>query len=826
VSATVHDDRPVPARPVKPRSWWTRTRVTIISALALGAAWSAGAFALVWQWENTLAANELAAVGRNHVVAVQDGLDGYLGKLWAVRALMETTNNLSRAEFSLFTRRLLSREAGVQNFSWVPHVSRDTRRAFEAAARLDGIADFTIRQVMPEDQLIASPDHDEYLPIFYSSVAEKTSRIYGIDLRSQEVFRDRLDRARDNDSLSVVPDLVLHSIAGNVHGFMFSLPVYRANFPHDTVEQRRQNFLGFVHGAFLTVDAFEHIVMTSTAPRGLDLYLFAADPAPDARPLHAQVSRLRPNRVQVRPTLIATTYAEVTAGRHLADTLTAGESHWTIVAAPIPDGPLTIRHDRAWLVLAANVLIGVIALFHISTSSRQADRLVRAHEQISSLAQTDALTGLMNRRAFSDVLNAAFASCRRGAEPFAVLYFDLDHFKDVNDTRGHPIGDRLLRLVADRIKGAIRANDFAARFGGDEFAILQSDAGDLAADAMAQKLTELLAAPFTIDGSEVHVSASIGVAVYAPELAAPEALMVQADLALYRAKEDGRNCFRFHTDELDQKVHQRVTVAAELRRAIDQGELRLQYQPQVELGSGRITGLEALVRWEHPQRGLVSPAEFIPIAEHTGSVVQLGQWVFEEACRQLALWRAMDLDPGILAVNFSAVQLKTQPNLARHLAAVLERWNVPPQSLEIELTESVLMDLTQQHTAVFESLGRLGLRTAIDDFGTGYSSLKYLTHYPVTRLKIAQDLVCRVDSDVRNATVVRTAIRLAQELGLDFVAEGIETKAQADFLLAAGCHSGQGFYCGCPAGTEEITRLLKEQRARKPGGPKLTIVTS
>jgi diguanylate cyclase (GGDEF)-like protein len=798
--------------------------VTILSALALGAAWSAGAFALVWQWENTLGANELAAIARNHTVAVQDGLDGYLGKLWAVRALMETHNNLSRDEFSLFTRRLLARESGVQNFSWVPHVSRATRQAFEAAARLEGIADFTIRQVMPGDQLIPSPDRDEYLPIYYSSVADKASRIYGIDLHSQEVFHDRLDRARDNDSLSVVPDLVLHSVAGDTHGFMFSLPVYRANFPHDTAEQRRQNFLGFVHGAFRTVEAFDHIVTTSTAPRGLDLYLFAADPAPDARPLHAQVSRLRPDRAQVRPTLMARTHADVTAGRHVTDTLTAGEARWTIVAAPFPDGPLAIRHDRAWLVLAANLLIGAIALFHVSTSSRQADRLLRAHEQISSLAQTDALTGLMNRRAFADVLDAAFASCRRGAQPFALLYFDLDHFKDVNDTRGHPVGDHLLRLVAARVKGAIRANDFAARFGGDEFAILESDAGEFAADAMAHKLTELLAAPFTIEGSEVHVSASVGVAVYAPELASAEALMVQADLALYRAKEDGRNCFRFHTDELDQKIHQRVTVAAELRRAIEQGELRLQYQPQVELASGRITGLEALVRWQHPERGVVSPAEFIPVAEHTGSIVALGQWVFEEACRQLALWRAMDLDPGIMAVNFSAVQLKTQPNLARHLSAVLERWSVPPQCVEIELTESVLADLTQQHTAVFESLSRLGLRTAIDDFGTGYSSLKYLTHYPVTRLKIAQDLVCRVDSDARNATVVRTAIRLAQELGLDFVAEGVETKAQADFLLAAGCQLGQGFYCGRPAGTDEITRALKEQRAGKSGAPKLAIV--
>jgi diguanylate cyclase (GGDEF)-like protein len=824
VPAPVHDDRPVPPRPVNPRTWWTRTRVTILSALALGAAWSAGAFALVWQWENTLGANELAAIARNHTVAVQDGLDGYLGKLWAVRALMETHNNLSRDEFSLFTRRLLARESGVQNFSWVPHVSRATRQAFEAAARLEGIADFTIRQVMPGDQLIPSPDRDEYLPIYYSSVADKASRIYGIDLHSQEVFHDRLDRARDNDSLSVVPDLVLHSVAGDTHGFMFSLPVYRANFPHDTAEQRRQNFLGFVHGAFRTVEAFDHIVTTSTAPRGLDLYLFAADPAPDARPLHAQVSRLRPDRAQVRPTLMARTHADVTAGRHVTDTLTAGEARWTIVAAPFPDGPLAIRHDRAWLVLAANLLIGAIALFHVSTSSRQADRLLRAHEQISSLAQTDALTGLMNRRAFADVLDAAFASCRRGAQPFALLYFDLDHFKDVNDTRGHPVGDHLLRLVAARVKGAIRANDFAARFGGDEFAILESDAGEFAADAMAHKLTELLAAPFTIEGSEVHVSASVGVAVYAPELASAEALMVQADLALYRAKEDGRNCFRFHTDELDQKIHQRVTVAAELRRAIEQGELRLQYQPQVELASGRITGLEALVRWQHPERGVVSPAEFIPVAEHTGSIVALGQWVFEEACRQLALWRAMDLDPGIMAVNFSAVQLKTQPNLARHLSAVLERWSVPPQCVEIELTESVLADLTQQHTAVFESLSRLGLRTAIDDFGTGYSSLKYLTHYPVTRLKIAQDLVCRVDSDARNATVVRTAIRLAQELGLDFVAEGVETKAQADFLLAAGCQLGQGFYCGRPAGTDEITRALKEQRAGKSGAPKLAIV--
>jgi diguanylate cyclase (GGDEF)-like protein len=814
VSSDVHDSGPLPARPVNARSWRTRTRLTFISAVALGAAWSAGAFAFVWHWENTLAANDLAAVAKSHKAVIQDGLDEYLAKLAALQAFVESNNNLSRREFTVFTGRLLQRESAVQNFSWVPHVTRAARPAFEAAARLDGLANFAVKQVGADDKVGPAGDREEYLPIYYSSVKDRTSPVYGIDLYSQPTLRERLDHARDKDSLSVVPDFALHSVAGNVHGFLFSLPVYRDSVPHDTIDQRRRNFLGFVHGAFFTAQAFDNIITAGTVPRGLDLYLFP-DTTPEARPLYAEASRLRDNRPRVHSLMMSTSLGTVAAERHFIDTVSAGDAHWILVATPFSGGPLAIRHDRAWLVLAASLLIGGIGIFHVFNSSRQAGRLLRAHDRISDLAQTDALTGLINRRAFSDILNAAFAGCRRGAKPFALLYLDLDHFKDVNDTRGHPIGDQLLRQVAERIKGAIRTNDFAARFGGDEFAILQSDATTFAADTLAQHINELLGTPFVIDGGEVQVSASIGIAVYSDDAASPDALMIQADLALYRAKEDGRNCYRFHTDELDQQVHQRVTVAAELRRAIDEGELRLHYQPQVDLGSGRVIGLEALARWQHPKRGAISPTEFIPIAERTGSIGLLGQWAFEEACRQLALWRAMDLDPGTMAVNVSAVQLKTQPNLGRQLAAVLRRWNLPPQAVEIELTESVLMDVTQQHGDVFESLGRIGLRTAIDDFGTGYSSLKYLTHYPVTRLKIAQDLVSGVSFDARSATVVRTAIRLAQELGLECIAEGIETKAQADFIRAAGCDFGQGFYCGAPASAAEITSVLKAQRARK-----------
>jgi EAL domain-containing protein (putative c-di-GMP-specific phosphodiesterase class I) len=300
--------------------------------------------------------------------------------------------------------------------------------------------------------------------------------------------------------------------------------------------------------------------------------------------------------------------------------------------------------------------------------------------------------------------------------------------------------------------------------------------------------------------------------------------MVQADLALYRAKEDGRNGFRFHSGELDLEIHERVTVAAELRTALERGEMRLHFQPQVSLATGRIVGVEALVRWQHPRRGLLAPAEFIAIAERTGSIALLGQWVFEESCRQLKAWHRLGSVPGVVAVNFSAVQFKTDPDFDRYFAATLARWGIDPSEMEIELTESVLMEVSQQHSATFEALRKLGVRMAIDDFGTGYSSLKYLTTYPVNRLKIAQALVFGVNSDARSATVVRAAIRLAQELGIECIAEGVETQAQADFLMSAGCGSAQGYYFGKPVSADEITARLKAEDPRyQPTRPRLAV---
>jgi diguanylate cyclase (GGDEF)-like protein len=798
--------------------WRARLRLPVISAVILCGAWAAAAFAFAWHWENAQVQANLASTARNQFLAVQNGLDDYLAKLTALRALFESSNDVTREQFWSFTARLLENETAIQNFSWVPRVTRAERAALEQAAVRDGIADYSIKGITDDDRMVTAPQQNEYLPIYYSSVRNATSPIYGIDLRSEPAVRQRLEHARDHDGLSVVPDFVLHSVAGQVHGFLFSLPVYRAGLPHDSVATRRQNLLGYVHGAFLTGQAFEHIISTATTPSGLNLYLFPAGAGPQAAPLHVHASRLRGAATTSMP------LAELLAQRHFADHLTAGGERWMFAAVPVAGGPLDARHDRAWLVLAASLLVGAIALFHIHTSSRQAGRLLRANARISDLALTDALTGLMNRRAFTDWLDASFAACRRGAAPFALLYFDLDYFKDVNDTLGHPVGDSLLVQVAERVRGAVRAADAVARFGGDEFALLQTDVGEFSPEAVARKINRLLALPFVIDGNEVHITASIGVALYAADIASPDALMVQADLALYRAKDDGRDCFHFHCEALDLEIRERVTVAAELRAAIERNELRLHYQPQVDIASGRILGVEAVVRWQHPTRGLLGPTSFIPIAERTGSIVPLGQWVFEEACRQLAAWHRIGLFPGVVAVNVSAVQLKRQVNLDRHIVATLARWQIEPRDVEIELTESVLMEASQQHGEFFESLRRLGVRTAIDDFGTGYSSLSYLTSYPVTRLKIAQELVSGVSSDIRNATVVRAAVRLARELGIGCIAEGVETKAQADFLVASGCDAAQGYFFGMPVSADRMTLRLQQDSPARRAPPKLTVV--
>jgi predicted signal transduction protein with EAL and GGDEF domain len=365
--------------------------------------------------------------------------------------------------------------------------------------------------------------------------------------------------------------------------------------------------------------------------------------------------------------------------------------------------------------------------------------------------------------------------------------------------------------VAERLAACVRETDMVARFGGDEFAVLQDNIdGNAAIEQLAAKIGEVVAAPYDFGDNRVSTSASIGIVPYRAGIANIDAMMMKADLALYRAKSDGRNRFRMHVEALDDETRERVAMGEELRRAVERNEFELYYQPQVDMASGAIVGLEALLRWNHPRRGRLKPDVFIPIAETNGSIVAIGDWVIGEACRQIACWRDALIAPPLLAVNLSGAQFKLAVHLDQIVSDNLARYHVPPDCLELELTESVLLETTRRHREALERLRRAGVRLAIDDFGTGYSSLDYLRAFHVSRLKIDRRFIDDVTSNADNSAITKAAIGLAHALGIEVVAEGVETKAQRDFLLKAGCKLAQGHLFGKPMPATAASKLLQQ----------------
>ncbi len=516
-------------------------------------------------------------------------------------------------------------------------------------------------------------------------------------------------------------------------------------------------------------------------------------------------------------------------------TLSSGVSPYTLEhalevnARLVEEGPQTFEwHAKArdghllWLEVSVRcATLGgrqlVLAALRDITDRKQSEAV------IMQMARYDALTGLANRRVFVEELKRAIARSRRREKGLAVLYLDLDHFKDVNDTLGHPVGDELLKAVAERLRANMRDIDTVARFGGDEFAVVMSDMAEPADAAMlAEKLLKCLAEPFHLGDNEIRSATSIGIATYGADSPDAEAMLTHADVALYRAKNEGRGTFRFFTDAMDREVKTRVALAGELRQAIDTEQFTLHYQPEVDIDKGQIIGLEALVRWNHPQRGLLGPCEFIPAAEKSGLIVPLGRWILRAACRQTREWIDLGIAPSFVAVNLSILQFKSTQDLEKDIAAAQAEFGLPPRMLELELTETVLMDATHHSSDVLERLRARGVRIAIDDFGTGYSSLEYLRRLSVDQIKIAQGFVADLDAEPSSGPIVKAALGLARELGLGVIAEGIETKAQLDLLRSWGCREAQGFYFAEPRPPQEITKLLRAGRILLPS-PRLAL---
>jgi len=433
---------------------------------------------------------------------------------------------------------------------------------------------------------------------------------------------------------------------------------------------------------------------------------------------------------------------------------------------------------------------------------------------MSHLAQHDVLTSLPNRALLNDRLEHGITLARRHGRQMAILFIDLDHFKHINDSLGHLIGDQILKAVARRIGPCIRDSDTVSRVGGDEFIVLLSEV-NRAEDAglIAEKIRLAVKEPYTIDGHFLHLTASIGVSVYPNDGDDATALIQYADTAMYHAKEKGRNNSQFFKDDMNVRAAERRIIAGDLRNALTRGEFFLVYQPTINLVSGAVTGFEALIRWRHPTRGILNPAAFIPIAEDCGLIIPIGEWVLREACAQAQQWLAADLNFETMAVNISAVEFRSD-RFFDGICRILRTTGLEPAHLALELTETAVMRNFEATGIVLQSLNTMGVRIAVDDFGTGYSNLSYLKRFPISTLKLDRSFIHDLPESADVCTIVSSVIRMAHCLHLPVVGEGVQTLQQLRFLQAHDCEEGQGYYFSKPVPADECRSMLQLTKQR------------
>jgi diguanylate cyclase (GGDEF)-like protein len=969
--------------------WWREPQVLPSAAAALiGLALSVSAWFAVSLREDRLAELDFNARANNHALLLQSEIADYVEKVAALRALFQSSpREVSRNEFKQFSQTLLHGQAPILAFSWLPRIGEAERAAHELAARRDGLADYRIKSASDRNGAALADGAREYFPVFYSNEEASGTPPFGLDLNDGGLRQQTLERARDHDRMATSPTFTLRSGKGDRTGFFVVLPVYRQDLyrqdlyrqdlyrqdlyrqdlyrqdlyrqdlyrqdlyrqdlyrqdlyrqdlPHETIDQRRANLVGYVEGVFQVGVLIDSILRASTSPGGLDLYFFASPSAADAPPIYFHPSRLRGAPVGALPR------AALLAGPHWTKELHVGDAVWALVAAPIPSGPGITSRGGSWGVLAAGLLFTALLVAYLWASGRHARRLqaanreldrtlaalerantavsaqnvrfdtalnnmsqglimfdrgerlvvcnqryldmyglspdvvkpgcsfrellahrretgnlegdvdanharimgaltqggivnflltttagremsvaarpmagggwVATHEDITErrrseakiayMARHDGLTDLPNRVLFHEQLNAALTAAMP-AERLAVFCLDIDRFKGVNDTLGHPVGDVLLRSAADRLRACLRDIDAVARLGGDEFAIVQRGAAQPeAATALAARLIDAISVPYDLDGHQVVVGLSIGIAIAPDDGADPHQLLKNADMALYRAKADGRGRYRFFEPAMDARMQARRRLELDLRKAIVASEFELFYQPLVDIHSERVRGLEALIRWRHPECGMISPAEFIPLAEETGLIVPIGEWVLRQACQDAAGWP----EDVKVAVNLSPIQFKSSDLLAA-VTGALARSRLSASRLELEITESVLLHDNETTLAMLHQLRDLGVKIFMDDFGTGYSSLGYLRKFPFDKIKIDRSFIRDMSDRDDSLAIVRAVTAMGASLGMTTTAEGVETLEQLERLRKEGCSEVQGYFFSPPRPAAEIRRLL------------------
>jgi diguanylate cyclase (GGDEF)-like protein len=779
-------------------------------AACIGIVLSFAAAYAVGQWEERVTRAEFGAAAETEAIVMQNGLNEYISRLVALRTLFESANEeITRSEFETFSGRLFEGHPGVLRIAWIPRVNRKERAEYEAAAIADGVSGYRIKSLGADGSIAMSPELDEYFPVLFST-EPKTSKIYGLDYRSDPDRRATLERARDNDTITALRSR-LYEIKDGVRpiAVLVCVPVLDKGTSRATIADRRRNHAGFIVGIFDLPMLLQSIRTTTGASPAVGVIVYpprvgdkASDKAGGENPLVPDFSSEGQTVESMRA------FAN---GAHWS-ALRIGDTNWPVLAAPAMGGHFAVHHDRANAILAAGFSVTIFLAVYLAVASRNSLKLSLANRRVLELAQTDILTGLPNRAFFLEQLQQINSSESERSGAFSILMLDLDRFKNVNDSLGHAAGDTLLRQVADRLRSALRSTDVLARLGGDEFAIIQSECNDQRAGSieLAARISKLIAEPFQLPGHRVEIGTSIGIAMAPEHGNDQEQLLKKADLALYRSKSAGRNCSNVYDEAMSAELEARNTLEGDLRDAIARCQFEVHYQPFYDVQSGCRRGVEALVRWRHPTRGLIAPDKFIPLAEETGLIVPLGEWVVRQACDDATSWPA-DVK---VAVNLSPVQFK-QAELFEVIQSALENSGLPPERLEIEITESVLLERGTENHAFIDKLKSIGISLALDDFGTGYSSLSYLTTFPFDKIKIDKSFIANLTKRHNSTAIISSIVTLARGLDMVVTAEGVETPEQYDRLKSMGVNFAQGYLLGRPVPIDELDRQPQIFRARQ-----------
>jgi diguanylate cyclase (GGDEF)-like protein len=775
-----------------------------LAAAGIGLLLSLIAAHAVGRWEQRVTKVEFEGVASTELIVMQNGVNEYLSRLGALRTLFESANeDVTRSEFEVFVGRLFENHSGILRVGWLPKVNRKERADYEAAAVSDGVAGYEIKSLAPDGGLSPAPQSNEYFPVFFST-EPKTSLVYGVDYSTDPMRWATLQRARDNDAIAVMPTRLFYDLKGGNHGVLVSVPIYVKGTSRTDVADRRRNLAGYVVGIFDVAHLLISIRTATAASSDIAIDAYPPDLGRSAGPEYGSIPDYSsaPQTSQSRQAFAT--------GPGWSGMLRIGDATWRVHAIPAARGRLTARYDRAMITLVAGLIVTGFAIVYLGLASRNSRQIAMTNRRVLELAQTDILTGLPNRASFLEQLEGV-NSCGRGGA-FSILMLDLDRFKNVNDSLGHAAGDALLQQVAHRLKSTLRGTDVLARFGGDEFAVVQAECDDQRAGSidLATRISKLIAEPFLLPGHRVEIGTSIGIAMAPEHGSDQEQLLKKADLAMYRSKSAGRNCYTLYDEAMTAELEARNTLEGDLRDAIARCQFEVHYQPFFDVKTGYRKGVEALVRWRHPIRGLIPPDQFIPLAEESGLIVPLGEWVLRRACDDAASWPA-DIK---VAVNLSPVQFK-QAELFDVIKSALRNSGLPPERLEIEITESVLLESAVENHAFIEKLKSIGIALALDDFGTGYSSLSCLTAFPFDKIKIDKSFIGSLMKNYKSSAIVSSIVTLARGLDISITAEGVETREQIERLRTLGVHFAQGYLLGRPVPINELESQIRSDRSHK-----------